>query len=119
MARVNCKTNGCGRYAPTLRALADDLKISYSSAKDLKRDGLILNGRGYSLAEARKFLSIRSLRARDLAGDPDGVALKKRRLQLDIELRQMDLELARNLWVRKERRDCRMEERSNPREGRV
>jgi hypothetical protein len=92
------------KHVPTLRALADELEISYSSAKDLKRDGLAANGYGYSLAEARKLLSVRALRARDLVrgGDMDGLALKKRRLELDCALRQFDLELAQNQWVRRD-----------------
>jgi hypothetical protein len=77
--------------------------ISYSSAKDLKRDGLAANGHDYSLAEARKLLSVRALRARDLVhgSDMDGVALKRRRLELDCKLREFDLEIARSEWVRK------------------
>ena len=104
MNRVNGqKANGCVKHVATLRALADHLQISYSSAKDLKRDGLSANGHGYSLVEARKLLSVRALRARDLVrgGDTTGLDLKKRKLDLDCQLRQLDLEIAKGLWVHK------------------
>ncbi|MBA3754243.1 MAG: hypothetical protein H0X01_08930 [Nitrospira sp.] len=88
-------------YLPTLRALAHRLRVSPSSVRNLRRDGLGSCTRGYRLSEARKLLGIRSLRARSIAISPDAIKLKTEKLELEVQRARFELEISKAEWVRK------------------
>jgi hypothetical protein len=53
------------------------------------------------VTEARKFLSIRTLRGRTIASDPDALELKRQKLSLDVDRARAELAITKNEWVEK------------------
>ncbi len=87
------------RHAPSLPALADELNISGSSAKNLCRDGLIKRAQGYSIFEAQELLRRRTLRVAHLQKGTTAEAAilaKTRKLEADAARAELELEIARS-----------------------
>ena len=94
---MNRRTHG---HARSQRQLAKMLKVSRATASRLVADGLKpINGHGYPLDQARQLLSVRTLRARSVASDPDALELKRQKLSLDVQKAQAELAITKAEWT--------------------
>ena len=95
------------RHAKSQRELAKVLKISRSTVARLVADRLApVNGTGYPLDRARQLLSVRGVRGRRLASDPDALELKRHKLVVDLDRARAELAITKNEWVEKREVQC-------------
>src|SRR5688500_20096686 len=79
-------------YAHTLERLGEQLRISRTSTRNLRRDGLRRLRSGYSFSEAAHLLKARALRVAHLRHGSEAIAeAKMRKLAVDADFAELAL----------------------------